>query len=111
MDLNIEDEEFNDHNQTLVIDIMPKLEGRMSCSDKLSRQLRTKHWDSIIDRISKNRKVKIIKDGNEISPFSKPPLEMQCPNEEGNIPLFECLKHANVPFCVIKKMIDEIRLK
>ena len=69
VDLNIEDEEFNDCNQMLVTAIMPKLEDGMLHSDELSRQLRTKHWDSIIDRISENRKVKIIKDGNEISPF------------------------------------------
>ena len=69
MDLKIEDEEFNDYNQILVTAIIPKLEDRISHSNELSRQLRTKNWDSIIDRISENRKVKIIKDGNEISPF------------------------------------------
>ena len=57
--------------------------------------------------VKQKLKVKILNNGFEPSNYIEPPLEIECPNEHGDIPLFEVLKKLFIPFNVIKKMIGK----
>ena len=57
----------------------------------------------MMERVSKNHKVRILNNNSNRSMEGEEPLEIECPTRDGHLPLFKCLRNE-APFNVIKIM-------
>ena len=101
------DDDFNEHNEIMLVKQVPKLSPSFAHTNDLHELIHNMEWEKVIERVKQKQKVRIISNNSNDSQPQNLPLEIECPTSDGDMPLFACLRHEQVPFKVIKVMIGE----
>ena len=98
-----EEDEFNQRNVVMEVKEVPKIHSSLACTNELVELINKMEWKKVMERVSKNHKVRILNNNSNRSMEGEEPLEIECPTRDGDLPLFECLRNE-APFNVIKIM-------
>ena len=92
MSNNLTEDEFNDFNPTMTVKLVTKLPKSTLHGNELHEHIEDEDWDELINRVKERKKVIIIGTISNAPVDIELSLEIECPNEDGDIPLFLCLR-------------------
>ena len=101
-----EDEE-DDFNQCYIFMEEKEVDKKyqsFACINDLDDLIKMMNWNLVMDRVKEKHKVRYFDENNNNLINDDPPLEVECPHTSGDLPLFQCLRHEQVPFDAIKVM-------
>ena len=99
-----QDDEFNQRYIIMEVKEVDTKYQTFNYINELDELIKLKKWNLIKERVMEEHKVRFFNNNNNNSTNDDPPLEVECPFINGDLPLFQCLRHEQVPFDVIKVM-------
>ena len=98
------DDEFNQRYVIMEVKEVDTKYQTFNYVNELDDLIKLKDWNKIKERVMEKHKVRLFPNNNNIEINDDPPLEVECPFINGDIPLFQCLRYEQVPFDVIQVM-------
>ena len=98
------DDEFNKHYVSMEVKEVDTKYQTFNYVNVLNDLIKLRDWNKIIERAKEKHQVKLSTNNSNIYMNEDPPLEIECPFIDGDIPLFQCLRNEEVPFDVIQVM-------
>ena len=102
-----QEDEFNQRYIIMEVKEVDKKHQSFACTNELDELINLMKWNIVKERVMEKHKVRFFNDNNNNSIKDDPPLEVECPFMNGDLPLFQCLRYEQVPFDVIKVMIGK----
>ena len=99
-----EEDEFNQRYIIMEVKEVDKKHQSFAHINELDELINTMKWNMVKERVMEKHKVRLFPNNNNIEINDDPPLEVECPFTNGDIPLFQCLRYEQVPFDVIQVM-------
>ena len=102
-----EEDEFNQRHVIMEVKVVDNKHQSFTHANELDEHVKLMKWNVVKERVMKKHKVRLVTNNNNASINDDPPFELECPNVNGDLPLFQCLRYEQVPFDVIKVMIGK----
>ena len=78
-----EEDEFNQRIIVMEVKEVPKTYSSLAHTNELVELINKMEWKKVMERVSKNHKVRILNNNSNRSMEGEEPLEIECPTRDG----------------------------